>query len=759
MKLFNYTIKLSCILLVGLFCIIWSKPEVYRLSRGTERVDTLPFWLVFKDKAISSPVKRTVTTYAQKRRAQKGYRSDGDISEIPISNHYIKKIENTGAVLRNRFIWANAASFNIPLNVLPELRKMPFISGIYTVSTFIKTGSFGLKKRKSTPETVIGEYGTLFRALSLIEVPAAHYYLSIRNPGESPGEGQRIAFFDSGFRLDHRCFKHLLDRNAIVGMYDFVDKDSTLNDPDSVLNDSHHPLQYNDLHGSEVLSLVAAYDPPYFCGTAWGSEFLLARTEQGDRELHTEEDNWAAAVVWAESLGVDIISSSLGYRTDFEDTVVIETSDGIYDTITDYRKSDLDGKTTIVSLAARQAVDRGVLVVNASGNELDDWGDTSLSAPSDVDGVVAVGSISYEKVLSRFSSVGPTSDGRIKPDVLAPGQNVALPWIYAISDSLYDNSGNGTSYATPLIAGSLALIKQSNPEMNAEQLREKLYQYCSLPQNRSYPIGYYGKGIPDITHSCMHNDDEILIYASDETYRPLSGITITDENDTYLGKTDPNGYALFRLGNDRHDTVHVTVNGKKRAVFIKEYPFHKNIHPCTLVVTLYDNTERLLTNTGVKVEYLDETIITETNGEGKITVDDYFPSPTLFTISSAGYSSDTLHCSFSDRMPVQRNMHFSIASKKNVLVYPTLLRRRDNGRLTIKCLSNAESTNNSLLDVSIRSLNGSLIWHQTIDISNMFPEIQWNGRTKHGGLIAPGSYFVTISFNSHVYREKIIIAE
>lgn len=720
---------------------------------------TVPLWIFFKDKEDGAIEKRTVSKKATLRREKVGFSECKNFSDQPMSATYIREVEKTGAVLRNRFVWGNAASFNVPIKAIPEIEKISFVNSIYTIGKYIRIPGSGQKKQRTPSPLSMSTYGTVIDNLSIIEIPDAHYYLMETKPDKTPGEGVRIAFFDSGFRLNHRCFTHLFNRKAIIGTYDFVDHDTTVYDPDSVVTDPHHPLNRNDQHGSEVLSLVAAYDPPYYCGSAWGAEFILARTEQGDRELHTEEDNWAAAVVWAESLGVDIISSSLGYRTDFEDTVIIEVQPGVLDTVVDYSKNMLDGNTTIVSIAARQAVERGVLIVNASGNELDDWGDTSLSAPSDVEGVVAVGSVNNKKKLSYFSSVGPTSDGRVKPDVLASGEQVALPRIYQTTDITYSFKTNGTSYATPQITGGLALIKQLHPDMDARQLRQQLYRFCTLPENRTYPDTYYGNGIPDMARSCMLGNDEVMISATDENNGPHAGIVISDKSGNALGTTGDDGRSLFRTRDEQSDSIYFIVNGKKRAAFIDAFPCRMELYPCSLEVTFFDEASERLSFTTVEVRYLDEIIQRQTDTEGKVLLVDYLPSPLIFTFSSTGYEPDTLHSRFPEIGLVARELQLHVTTEKQCVVFPTVLHRKNHDILTIKCFNSIDTGTDPWLKASIRSLSGYLVWQLVQDAEGVLPEIRWNGKTGNGHMVAPGSYFVFVEFNGSRYRRKIIIAE
>jgi len=345
----------------------------------------------------------------------------------------------------------------------------------------------------------------------MINVPAAHDYLKNNMGFSAPGHGVTIAFFDTGFRLDHKAFNWVRQNGQIKAAYDFIDNDTSVADPDSVNNNPRHPYYRNDLHGSMTLSLVAGYSPGEFMGAAWGAEFVLARTEntfwdsikQVETEIHSEEDDWAAAVVWAESLGVDIISSSVGYSDGFQDSTLIQ-SNGSRRSIIDYEYSDLDGKTTVVSRAALGAIQRGVVIVNSIGNE-GRYREGTLCAPADVDGVISVGALNINgSGIADFSSTGPTSDGRIKPDCVAQGVNVT---VVDFSNEEKENSdayaiNNGTSFSTPLVAGVCALIMQAMSEKNSDAIRNALFASCKFLPDQIKKDNIYGNGLPDALNAC-----------------------------------------------------------------------------------------------------------------------------------------------------------------------------------------------------------------------------------------------------------------
>ncbi len=686
---------------------------------------------------------------------------------LPLSDGYIHQVQAAGGVLRHRFKWDNAASFRIPVTALPAIRSLSCVKQVTLVGSkllLVKRSVGGLMRRATQAHTTVG--GSATQQLAMLRIPEAHRYLSFVSHGTEPGQGVRIAFFDSGFRLDHRCFSHLHTRHRIIATYDFIDNDTTVADPDSVVHNRKHPLWGNDFHGTEVLSTVAALDTPWYCGAAWGAEFLLARTEDAyydtithlEHELHLEEDNWAAAVVWAESLGVDIISSSLGYRYDFQDTVIIERGDGTTDTIVDYLKSDLDGRTTVVSRAARYAVDRGIIVVNSVGNEQND-GDTSLSAPADVDGVIAVGAVNYNGGLAWFSSLGPSADGRLKPDLVAPGVSIALPDVLRPAVGDYSETNDGTSFATPLVAGVCALLRQAHPSMTATQLRERLFSYCRLLPAQNTPDNYFGRGLPDAVRSCMTGDQEVFLAVRDTGGIPLNGVTVVTAAGDTVGTTSADG--ILRLtGDSTISALWFTSENRERRIVVESLPWFSEVSPCTLTVKVIDDQTRPIAAVTAAVYSGADAWVEQGDSLGVVSVTSFFPQEVSFTVSKIGYGkSDTVKAMIS-KASLEWTVTLHGAPRPRFEVYPTVVRRRhDDDRLLIR-FAPLEGVLEQHIHISIRSLSGALVWQSDVVSSEGTPvDLQWQARTIGGSRIAPGTYFVLLSCEGKQYRKPFIIAE
>lgn len=276
------------------------------------------------------------------------------------------------------------------------------------------------------------------------------------------GKGVRIAVLDNGFlNADQiEVFKNM----NVIYQKDLVEND----------DDVFGPCDGSCTHGTRVLSVMAAVGSD-FRGAAPDAEYLLFRTEDDRGESKMEEKYWAEAAVLADSMGADIITSSLGY-IDFDDGSA-------------YAKEDLDGRTAISTRGAQRAAKAGILVVTSAGNE----GDGGITAPADADSILAVGAITQDYDLAGFSSRGPSGDGRIKPDIVAQGQSV-----YNFNTSGEPGRGNGTSFAAPLMAGLGACLWQAMEEQglepDAQKIRSAIIGSADRASNPNNDVGY---GRPD----------------------------------------------------------------------------------------------------------------------------------------------------------------------------------------------------------------------------------------------------------------------
>ncbi len=278
------------------------------------------------------------------------------------------------------------------------------------------------------------------------------------------GTGVRIAIFDGGFNTLNPAFNGI----TVTAQYDFVYRDSVVRN--QTPQDSAFDAAF---HGTAVWSLFAGDVPGRLRGIARGASYLLAKTEDVRNETRVEEDNYVAALEWADSIGVDIVSSSLAYL--------------VFDNGFNYAPSQLNGDIAVTTVAADLAASRGILVVTAASNN--GPGSRTIWTPADGDSVLAIGAEDSLGTIASFSSRGPTADGRIKPDFTAPGVAVCV-----VADVGRLARLNGTSFATPLLAAGIALLKQVQPTLTPMGIRAALR---NVSNNRTTPDTIRGWGLPD----------------------------------------------------------------------------------------------------------------------------------------------------------------------------------------------------------------------------------------------------------------------
>jgi hypothetical protein len=391
-------------------------------------------------------------------------------TDLPVNPAYVQALQNAGAKVLNRSKWLNSVSIHTEDSlVLAAIDELPFVKEV-SAAGFRMSGESLIQKNKfpqpihewKTSESErypLETFGTAAHQIQMLEGNVLH-------EKGFRGEGMWVALLDGGWYntplLD--VFDSLYMDGRLLGVWNFVSGNDTV---------------YSfSTHGTTVLSAMAANQPGKMIGTAPGVSVFLFVTEDVFSESPIEEHNWAAGAEMADSLGVDIISSSLGYSL-FDDPAF------------NYSYADMNGKTTMISRAATIASRTGMIVSTSAGNSgLQPW--FYITAPADADSVLSIGATDSTGTFTGFSSHGPSADGRVKPDVMAQGIRV---WV--VDPSVENNTtfpGNGTSFANPIIAGLAACLWQANPEKNNFEIIDAIRRSAHLYRSPNDSMGY---GIPN----------------------------------------------------------------------------------------------------------------------------------------------------------------------------------------------------------------------------------------------------------------------
>jgi serine protease AprX len=378
-------------------------------------------------------------------------------ADVPVYKTYIDAVRTAGGIIAQQSRWFNAVSAVMTPAQLQIARSFPFVLKTEPVKSFAHSGPkiFPASNRQSQSESSF-DYGASLNQLLAINIVPLHS-IGIT------GDGVLVGMLDTGFRW--RVHEALQTRK-VIAEYDFIFHDDT-----TANQAGDNPEQ--DAHGTMTMSLVGGYKPGMLIGAAYDVSFILGKTEDIRSEKRIEEDNWAAAIEWMERNGVDVVSSSLGYN--------------IFDDGTGYTwvNGDFNGRTSITAKAAVRAAELGVIVCDAMGNEGNGDGVAgTMLTPADADSILSVGAVTFSRELADFSSTGPTNDGRIKPDVVAPG----VPGIiFAVPPNGYSQGAEGTSLSTPFVAGSAALLLSARPELTPIQVRDALRNTADTIDAAVYP--------------------------------------------------------------------------------------------------------------------------------------------------------------------------------------------------------------------------------------------------------------------------------
>ena len=382
-----------------------------------------------------------------------------DSTDLPVSPNYLMALKEAGAIVRHTSKWLNAATIIADSVIIQKLEKYPFIQQVDRVGRYHTPTERKTNKRpvlKEPYKKTGGYYGYGTMQIGMVNGHALHR-LGYR------GDEMLIGVQDGGFSNADVMpfFDSLFITNRMLPGRDFVDGDEYVYE--------------SATHGSSVLSVMASNLPHLFVGTAPAANYICLKTEDVRSETLTEECNWVAALEYADSIGADIVNSSLGYTQFSEETM-------------NYTYEDLDGQQSRASRAADLAVAKGIFVVSSAGNSgAGSW--RFVGTPADSKEIFSIGAITAEGKRARFSSFGPTADGRIKPNIVALGQRTV------VAGNGYDlGLSNGTSLASPLIAGLVATLKQAFPTHSNQQIRAAIENSASQAEVPDNVLGY---GIPD----------------------------------------------------------------------------------------------------------------------------------------------------------------------------------------------------------------------------------------------------------------------
>ncbi|SDX83464.1 Por secretion system C-terminal sorting domain-containing protein [Lutibacter oricola] len=429
-------------------------------------------WVYFADKPSSAGFIAAPITMLTQRSIDRRIKHNipFDIKDTPIEATYVAAIASaTGISVKARSKWLNALHIQGSETDINALLSFPFVSSIEFagLSSGSKTNK-QLKQNKKLDIQTTYTYGNAGNQINMFKGNVLH-------ENDFTGTGMLIAVVDAGFpNLSNlKAFDKVINEGRILGGYDFVNRSNT--------------YETGHYHGQAVLSTIAGYlkngengATVDFVGTAPDAEFYLFISENSPVEVKLEESLWVEAVERADSLGVDVVNSSLGYSVFFDNTNH------------NYQYSQMDGNTAFITRGAEAAFSRGMIIVNSAGNEgLDAEGYNwpYLNAPADGPSVLTIGAVNSAGTIAGFSSYGPTADNRTKPDVCAQGQGA-----YIINTAGNVATSNGTSFSSPIMAGAVACLWQAFPDKtNAEIIqlvKESAHLYAT-------PNNHEGYGIPN----------------------------------------------------------------------------------------------------------------------------------------------------------------------------------------------------------------------------------------------------------------------
>ncbi|HQE35253.1 MAG TPA: S8 family serine peptidase [Flavobacterium alvei] len=429
-------------------------------------------WVYFNDKPDSATyLSNPLTMLSQRaldRRSNQGIALDS--KDVPIYQPYIDQVAtSTGISVKAKSKWFNCVHVRGSQADINALKLLSFVLNVdFADKTLNSSPNKTKAKLKYTPvnktmETaVIYNYGNSLNQVQMLNGHLLHQ-------ANYTGSGKIIAVLDSGFPGVNTAtpFQRLRDNTQILGGYNYVTKSSD--------------FYSGGTHGTAVLSLMGGFVDGQLVGTAPDAKYYLYITEDDASENPVEESNWVEAAEEADRVGVDIITTSLGY---------FEFDDASYG----HTYADMTGNAAFASKGANVAFSKGIVVLASAGNEGANP-EPHIGVPAEALNVIAVGAVKDDRTYASFSSIGPSYDGRVKPDVMAQGQ-----YPYTYSGGTINNGGSGTSYSCPILAGMVACLWQALPGKNAQQIKQLVVQSSdNFAEPAVKSRTQYGYGIPNFS--------------------------------------------------------------------------------------------------------------------------------------------------------------------------------------------------------------------------------------------------------------------
>jgi hypothetical protein len=421
-------------------------------------------WVFFTDKedvqiSIDNPIS-IMTQEAIDRKAMHGVVIDE--RDVPVNEAYIAQVKAaTGITVFAKSKWMNCVYVQGTMANIENLLNLGFVDSVEwadkSLNDFAPGGGTATDKFavENNPERIIYNYGSAANQIEMIRGEFLHEQ-------DFTGEGMIVAVLDSGFPgwATNPAFSHVVNDGRLLGTYDFFSRTTDVTGTGS--------------HGTQTSSDIGGFIQDQFVGTAPEASFYLFRTEYGPDENPREEAWWVEALERADSLGVDVVNTSLGYQA-YDNPAYTHTY------------ADLDGQTTFGARGGNHAFDKGLLLVTSAGNSGNGFG--TVGTPGDSPGILTVGAVSPAGFYVNFSSRGPTVDGRIKPDVMAQGQNSAV-----VDASGNVGTSNGTSFSSPIMAGAVTCLWQASPTSTNAEVMQAVRESAHLFANPTDEMGY---GIPN----------------------------------------------------------------------------------------------------------------------------------------------------------------------------------------------------------------------------------------------------------------------